>query len=111
MVEAGFVAQIPMHSRSMGETTPSPTWAQPSISNASVSVACNKFDHIIEIHATEWKVGRPPGVDTWLLPELEPSRVPSKYLTSKACIWWQRSMFLNKRLTCRRPSPDIHELA
>jgi DNA-binding beta-propeller fold protein YncE len=41
-----------------GDISCSPTWAQPSASGASVFVACNKSDEIVEIDAMSWKVLR-----------------------------------------------------
>ena len=41
-----------------GDVSCSPTWAQPSVSGASVFVACNKSDEIVEVDAERWKVSR-----------------------------------------------------
>ena len=41
-----------------GDISCSPTWAQPSVSGASVFVACNKSDEIVEVDAESWKVTR-----------------------------------------------------
>ncbi|HEY5885104.1 MAG TPA: YncE family protein [Pyrinomonadaceae bacterium] len=41
-----------------GDVSCSPTWAQPSVSGASVFVACNKSDEIVEVDAETWKVNR-----------------------------------------------------
>ncbi|HEV2883988.1 MAG TPA: hypothetical protein VGW36_03970 [Pyrinomonadaceae bacterium] len=41
-----------------GDISCSPTWAQPSISGASVFVACNKSSEIVEIDANSWRVTR-----------------------------------------------------
>jgi DNA-binding beta-propeller fold protein YncE len=41
-----------------GDVSCSPTWAQPSATGASVFVACNKSDEIVEIDAEGWKVKR-----------------------------------------------------
>lgn len=41
-----------------GDISCSPTWAQPSVSGASIFVACNKSDEIVEIDAERWKVNR-----------------------------------------------------
>jgi len=41
-----------------GDTSCSPTWAQPSADGKSVFVACNKSDEIVEIDAASWKVTR-----------------------------------------------------
>ena len=41
-----------------GDVSCSPTWAQPSTTGASVFVACNKSDEIVEIDAAGWKVKR-----------------------------------------------------
>ncbi|HUE77437.1 MAG TPA: hypothetical protein VMM83_05800 [Longimicrobiales bacterium] len=36
----------------------SPTWAEPSTDGASVFVACNRADHILEIDTREWELRR-----------------------------------------------------
>jgi DNA-binding beta-propeller fold protein YncE len=41
-----------------GDVSCSPTWAQPSVSGASIFVACNKSDEIVEVDAVSWKVSR-----------------------------------------------------
>ncbi|MEK6283385.1 MAG: YncE family protein [Acidobacteriota bacterium] len=41
-----------------GDVSCSPTWAQPSATGASVFVACNKSDEIVEIEAASWKPKR-----------------------------------------------------
>jgi DNA-binding beta-propeller fold protein YncE len=41
-----------------GDLSCSPTWAQPSASGASIFVACNKSDEIVEVDAESWKVTR-----------------------------------------------------
>jgi DNA-binding beta-propeller fold protein YncE len=41
-----------------GDTSCSPTWAQPSADGKFVYVACNKSDEIVEIDAASWKVAR-----------------------------------------------------
>lgn len=41
-----------------GDTSCSPTWAQPSADGKFVLVACNKSDEIVEIDAASWKVTR-----------------------------------------------------
>jgi DNA-binding beta-propeller fold protein YncE len=41
-----------------GDISCSPTWAQPSSDGASVYVACNKSDEIVEIDAATWKLKR-----------------------------------------------------
>jgi DNA-binding beta-propeller fold protein YncE len=41
-----------------GDTSCSPTWAQPSADGKSVFVACNKSDEIVEVDAASWKVNR-----------------------------------------------------
>jgi DNA-binding beta-propeller fold protein YncE len=41
-----------------GDVTCSPTWAQPSAGGASVFVACNKSNEIVEIDATTWTLRR-----------------------------------------------------
>jgi len=41
-----------------GDLSCSPTWAQPSASGASVFVACNKSDEIVEVDTAGWKVRR-----------------------------------------------------
>lgn len=42
----------------MAPNTCSPTWAQPSANGASVFVACNKADEIIEIDRKGWAIAR-----------------------------------------------------
>jgi DNA-binding beta-propeller fold protein YncE len=41
-----------------GDSSCSPTWAQPSADGKSVFVACNKSDEIVEIDTASWKVTR-----------------------------------------------------
>jgi DNA-binding beta-propeller fold protein YncE len=41
-----------------GDTSCSPTWAQPSTDGKSVFVACNKSDEIVEIDGANWRVIR-----------------------------------------------------
>jgi DNA-binding beta-propeller fold protein YncE len=41
-----------------GDLSCSPTWAQPSASGASIFVACNKSNEIVEVDAESWKVSR-----------------------------------------------------
>jgi DNA-binding beta-propeller fold protein YncE len=41
-----------------GDVSCSPTWAQPSITGASIFVACNKSDEIVEVDAVKWNVKR-----------------------------------------------------
>ena len=41
-----------------GDTRCSPTWAQPSIDGASVYVACNNSNEIVEVDTVGWKVKR-----------------------------------------------------
>ena len=41
-----------------GDLSCSPTWAEPSPSGASIFVACNKSDEIVEVSAEGWKVTR-----------------------------------------------------
>jgi DNA-binding beta-propeller fold protein YncE len=41
-----------------GDPTCSPTWAQPSASGASVFVACNKSNDIVEVDAKSWSLVR-----------------------------------------------------
>lgn len=41
-----------------GDTSCSPTWAQPSADGKSVLVACNKSDEIVEIDTASWRVTR-----------------------------------------------------
>ena len=41
-----------------GDVSCSPTWAQPSVSGASIFVACNKSSEIVEVDAVSWKVAR-----------------------------------------------------
>lgn len=41
-----------------GDSSCSPTWAQPSADGASVFVACNKSSEIVEVDAAKWSVVR-----------------------------------------------------
>jgi DNA-binding beta-propeller fold protein YncE len=41
-----------------GDTSCSPTWAQPSPDGRFVYVACNKSDEIIEVETDNWRVAR-----------------------------------------------------
>ena len=41
-----------------GDNSCSPTWAQPSVTGASVFVACNKSSEIVEVNAEKWIVTR-----------------------------------------------------
>ena len=41
-----------------GDVSCSPTWAQPSVTGASVFVACNKSDEIVEVDALKWSLTR-----------------------------------------------------
>ena len=41
-----------------GDVSCSPTWAQPSVTGASIFVACNKSDEIVEVDAGSWRVTR-----------------------------------------------------
>ena len=41
-----------------GDNSCSPTWAQPSADGASIYVACNKSNEIVEINANTWKLVR-----------------------------------------------------
>ena len=41
-----------------GDTSCSPTWAQPSADGRSVFVACNKANDIVEVDATSWTMKR-----------------------------------------------------
>ena len=41
-----------------GDTSCSPTWAEPSIDGSSIFVACNKSSEIVEISAKTWQVTR-----------------------------------------------------
>jgi DNA-binding beta-propeller fold protein YncE len=41
-----------------GETTCSPTWAQPSVDGAKVFVACNKANDVVEIDVEKWDMTR-----------------------------------------------------
>jgi DNA-binding beta-propeller fold protein YncE len=41
-----------------GDTSCSPTWAQPSVDGSSIFVACNKSDEIVEVDAARWIVKR-----------------------------------------------------
>lgn len=41
-----------------GDTSCSPTWAEPSADGSSIFVACNKSSEIIEINANSWQIVR-----------------------------------------------------
>lgn len=41
-----------------GDTSCSPTWAEPSVDGSSIFVACNKSSEIIEIDANSWQIVR-----------------------------------------------------
>ena len=41
-----------------GDTSCSPTWAQPSVDGSSIYVACNKSSEIVEVNANTWKLVR-----------------------------------------------------
>src|SRR5262249_9290260 len=41
-----------------GDTSCSPTWAQPSGDGSKIYAACNKSDEIVEVDAASWKVTR-----------------------------------------------------
>jgi len=41
-----------------GDVSCAPTWAQPSITGASIFVACNKSDEIVEVDAVKWSLKR-----------------------------------------------------
>ena len=41
-----------------GDTSCSPTWAEPSADGSSIFVACNKSSEIVEVSAESWKVVR-----------------------------------------------------
>jgi DNA-binding beta-propeller fold protein YncE len=41
-----------------GDVSCSPTWAQPSADGASIFVACNKSNEIVEVDAAKWSVTR-----------------------------------------------------
>jgi YVTN family beta-propeller protein len=41
-----------------GDISCTPTWAQPSATGASIFVACNKSDEIVEVDAARWNVTR-----------------------------------------------------
>lgn len=41
-----------------GDTSCSPTWAQPSTDGATVFVACNKSSEVVEVDVARWKVTR-----------------------------------------------------
>ena len=41
-----------------GDTSCSPTWAQPSVDGSSIYVACNKSSEIVEVSANTWKLVR-----------------------------------------------------
>jgi DNA-binding beta-propeller fold protein YncE len=50
----GHGSEPPKH----GDNSCSPTWAEPSADGASVYVACNKSNEIVEVNAKSWKVVR-----------------------------------------------------
>jgi DNA-binding beta-propeller fold protein YncE len=54
--QVGYPAMGMKHA--MAPQTCSPTWAQPSASGASVFVACNKSDEIVEVDQATWKLKR-----------------------------------------------------
>jgi DNA-binding beta-propeller fold protein YncE len=57
--EAGMTGAPPAtHHMPMTGITCSPTWAQPSADGASVFVACNKSDDIIEVSTSDWRIVR-----------------------------------------------------
>jgi YVTN family beta-propeller protein len=41
-----------------GDTSCSPTWAQPSVDGSAIFVACNKSSEVVEVNAAQWKVTR-----------------------------------------------------
>lgn len=41
-----------------GDTSCSPTWAQPSVDGSAIFVACNKSSEVVEINTAQWKVTR-----------------------------------------------------
>ena len=47
-----------MQAPEQGDTSCSPTWAQPSTDGASVFVACNKSSEVVEVDVEKWKVTR-----------------------------------------------------
>lgn len=47
-----------MEARKTGDSSCSPTWAQPSVSGSSIFVACNKSSEIVELDAVKWIVTR-----------------------------------------------------
>jgi DNA-binding beta-propeller fold protein YncE len=51
-------AAMGMEKHAMAPNSCSPTWAQPSSSGASIFVACNKADEILEIDRDKWEVSR-----------------------------------------------------
>ncbi|MBX7120128.1 MAG: hypothetical protein K1X31_14150 [Gemmatimonadaceae bacterium] len=55
--QVGYLA-MGGHKHEMTPQTCSPTWAQPSVTGASIFVACNKADDIVEISRDSWTVVR-----------------------------------------------------
>ena len=51
VVPSGTMTHEPRHDRQPGDISCSPTWAQPSADGATVFVACNKSNDIVEIDA------------------------------------------------------------
>ena len=47
-----------MQKHDMAPASCSPTWAQPSVNGASIFVACNKADEILEIDTATWTLTR-----------------------------------------------------
>ncbi len=41
-----------------GDTSCSPTWAQPSVDGSTIFVACNKSSEVVEVSTAQWKVTR-----------------------------------------------------
>jgi YVTN family beta-propeller protein len=41
-----------------GDTSCSPTWAQPSVDGSAIFVACNKSSEVVEVNTAQWKVTR-----------------------------------------------------
>ncbi len=55
--QVGYLA-MDGHKHAMTPQTCSPTWAQPSSTGASIFVACNKSDEILEVSRDSWTVTR-----------------------------------------------------
>ncbi len=55
---SGNISGHGMEPPKAGDTSCSPTWAQPSADGASIFVACNASSEIVEIDAAAWKLKR-----------------------------------------------------